>query len=150
MPSRHPVRHLASSRLPFTHSSAVPATGLELFGLRVPGTPRQPVLNGWFGETPIFRVTVWNHVIETNIWNWLFRVPGEIVFRVSLYTNQIYRTALAQHVHFMVQSNDAHAILAEKNTVTMSTEDEHHPTPNCVFKLLNFNMFPSPNGCFQK
>ena len=38
------------------------------------------------GETPIFRVKIWNHQIETTILKWMFRVPGMAI----LYTYYMY------------------------------------------------------------
>ena len=29
-----------------------------------------------FGETTIFYIKIWNHPIETTIYEWLFGVPG--------------------------------------------------------------------------
>jgi len=36
-----------------------------------------------FGETTISQVKVWNHPIETTVYKWLFRVPGESMTMTS-------------------------------------------------------------------
>ena len=44
----------------------------------VPGTLNNLFLMDGNGETTIFHVKIWNHPIETTIYEWMFQVPASV------------------------------------------------------------------------
>ena len=43
-----------------------------------------------FGETSMFHVKIWNHPIETNIYKWMFQVPGDTINRAVSKKQEVF------------------------------------------------------------
>ena len=67
-------------RLGDLHSATVLWHGNDLWEkmCTVPGTLNNLFLMDGNGETTIFHVKIWNHPIETTIYEWMFQVPASV------------------------------------------------------------------------